>query len=83
MPQCLNCRSQRVTKGIVGDSDGPKTPAVFLPQGFRFWSLVLSWSSSFYPRLAKEGFACLDCGLVWSSTAPDKLAAFIHKHCDQ
>ena len=28
-----------LTKGIVGDSDGPKTPAVFLPPGCRFASL--------------------------------------------
>ena len=43
---------------------------------------MMSWYI-FYPRLAKEGFACLDCGLVWSSTAPDELAAFIRKNCNQ
>ena len=64
------------------DSVGVASTAVFLPQGRRYWSVVMSWCT-FYPRLAKEGFACLDCGLVWSSTAPDKLASFIHRHCDQ
>ena len=26
-------------------------------------------------------FACLDCGLVWSSLRPDELKEFISKHC--
>ncbi len=34
-------------------------------------------------KLGRKGlFACLDCGLVWSSTQPDKLADFIQKHCN-
>ena len=27
-----------------------------------------------------EGYACLKCGLVWSSTSPDKLVEFIQKY---
>ena len=76
MPQCLKCKSERVTKGSVVNSEDPR-PAVFRPQGLRF----LTWGQG--PQLADEGFACLDCGLVWSSTSPEKLATFIRKHCDQ
>ena len=76
MPQCLKCKSERVTKGSVVNYEDPN-PAVFRPQGLRF----LTWGQG--PRLAEEGLACLDCGLVWSSTSPEKLATFIRKHCDQ
>jgi len=76
MPQCLRCKSERVTKGSVVNYEDSR-PAVFRPQGLRFLTIGQG------PQLVEEGFACLDCGLVWSSTPPDKLATFIRKHCDQ
>jgi hypothetical protein len=78
MPHCLKCKSQRVTKGSIVNYESEQL-AVFRPQGLRFLSFTLTQG----PQLAEDGFACLDCGLVWSSTAPDKLASFIRKHCDQ
>jgi hypothetical protein len=78
MPQCLKCNSQNVTSGRVVSYDCGQA-AVFRPQGLRFVSLTLTQG----PQLADEGFACLDCGLVWSSTAPDKLSTFIRKHCEK
>ncbi len=78
MPECLKCKSQRVTKGSVVNQQS-EVPAVFRPKGLRFLSLTLAQ----WPQLAETGFACLDCGLVWSSTSPDKLAKFIRKHCDK
>jgi len=76
MPECLKCKSQRVAKGSIVNYEDPQQ-AVFRPQGLRFLTLGQG------PRLEEEAFACLDCGLVWSSTPPDKLAAFIRKHCNQ
>ena len=78
MPECLQCKSRRVTRGSVVNYENAG-PAVFRPKGLRFLALTLTQG----PQLEKKGFACLDCGLVWSSTSPDKLAAFIRKHCDK
>jgi hypothetical protein len=78
MPHCLKCTSQNVTTGRVVSYDCEQ-PAVFRPQGLRFLSLTLTQG----PQLGDEGFACLDCGFVWSSTPPDKLSTFIRKHCEK
>jgi hypothetical protein len=78
MPECLKCKSLNVTRGRVINYES-ELPAVFRPQGLRFLSLTLTKG----PQLADEGFACLDCGLVWSSTPPEKLSTFIRKHCDK
>jgi hypothetical protein len=78
MPECLKCKSQNVTRGRVVNYDHEQ-PAVFRPQGLRLLAPTLTQG----PQLADEGFACLDCGLVWSSTAPEKLATFIRKSCDK
>ncbi len=77
MPECLKCKSENVISGCVVNHDCEQ-PAVFRPQGLRFLALTLNQG----PQLADQGYACLDCGLVWSSTAPDKLATFIRKHCE-
>ena len=77
MPQCLQCKSRRVIPGsVVSADDG--VPAAFRPPNLRFLAATLTQG----PELVKQGYACLDCGLVWSSTSPDKLARFIRKHCD-
>ncbi|MDB6116284.1 MAG: hypothetical protein JWO08_65 [Verrucomicrobiaceae bacterium] len=52
---------------------------VFRPKGLRFFSLTAFGGT----ELAESGFACLDCGLVWGSTPPDRLVAFIEKHCEK
>ena len=78
MTQCLKCNSQRVTKGRVENYES-NTSAVFRPRGLKTFAFTLVGGTD----LSDEAFACLDCGLVWSSTEPDKLAAFIQKHCDQ
>ena len=74
---CLNCRSPRVTAGRIVDNEKGVT-AVFQPDGVRMFTTAYSSGT----KLSEEGFACLDCGLVWSSTRPEGLAAFIQKHCD-
>ena len=52
---------------------------VFRPQGLRFFSVSAFGGT----ELAVQASACLDCGLVWSSTPPERLATFIKKHCDE
>jgi hypothetical protein len=77
MLTCLKCKSQRVTKGMVAAD--AHSPAIFRPQGLR----PLSFTFLGGTELSEEGFACLDCDLVWSSTPPDKLNKFMGKHCDE
>ena len=78
MPQCLQCKSQRVATGTVVAPQGHGL-VVFRPRGLRFLSITAFGGT----ELTGTGFACLDCGLVWSSTPPDRLDAFIKKHCDE
>ena len=78
MPQCLQCKSRRVISGSVVSAENG-VPAAFRPPNLRFLALTLTQG----PQLAKKGYACLECGLVWSSTSPAKLATFIKKHCDK
>lgn len=68
-----------MTKGSIVNYDSGGQAAAFRPEGVRFFTLTLFEG----PQLADEGYACLDCGLVWSSVAPDKLAKFIRRHCDE
>ena len=75
MNQCLKCNSSRVIKGRIIGSEGE---ALFRPAGLRSFSFTL-WGGT---GLTKEAFACLDCGLVWSCTPPEKLREFVRKHCD-
>lgn len=77
MPQCLKCQSQRVTSGSVVSPTG-NGMVVFRPQGLKFFAVTAFGGT----ELAVEASACLDCGLVWSSTPPDRLQAFVEKHCD-
>ena len=78
MLQCLQCKSQRVITGSVVSADNG-VRAAFRPPNLRFLAATLTQG----PQLAKKGYACLDCGLVWSLTSPADLAAFINKHCDK
>src|SRR5581483_6844994 len=76
MIQCLQCKSQHVTKGRIENYDSHGS-AIFRPHGLR----MLSFTPSGGTKLSEEAYACLDCGLVWSSTPADKLSAFVQKHC--
>ncbi len=51
---------------------------VFRPKGLKFFAVTAFGGT----ELAVEAFACQDCGLVWTSTPPERLQAFIEKHCD-
>jgi hypothetical protein len=78
MQQCLRCKSVRVAQGRIVNYDS-NGAAAFRPAGIRSFTLTLSQG----PQLAKEGYACLDCGLAWSSLVPEELAKFIRRHCEK
>jgi hypothetical protein len=72
--QCLKCNGARTVKGKIHSTEGA---AVFRPEGLNFLALTLTGGTSF----GSEAFACLDCGLVWSFTSPEKLRKFLRRHC--
>jgi len=76
MIQCLKCGSPAVARGRVAESGGGGS-AIFRPEGLRHLTLTLTGGVS----LAKEAWACLDCGLVWTTLAPAKLEKFLRRHC--
>jgi len=78
MIHCLQCKGSNVAKGSVENYENHQA-AIFRPQGLRTFTLTIAGGT----QLEAEAFACLDCGLVWSSTPADKLASFIQKHCDK
>jgi predicted nucleic-acid-binding Zn-ribbon protein len=75
MKECLQCKSQNVASGKIY-SAGRFEP-VFKPDNMKFWTLTTLGGTTFLD----EAFACLDCGLIWSSTCPDELRGFIRVHC--
>lgn len=77
MPECLQCHGRRVVKGRVENQESYRA-AIFRPEGLK--TLTFTWTGG--TELAREAFACLDCGLVWGSTPPGELAGFIEKHCE-
>lgn len=76
MPACLKCGSEKVIEGRLVGSGRTRT-VVFRPKSLRWFSLSL------FGGVFADGksFACLDCGLIWSSAAPDELRTFVKKHC--
>jgi len=74
MNQCLSCRSDRVVSGKI---EAARDPAVFHPDGLRSFAFTLLGGT----KLTEQAFACLDCGLVWSSTSAGELRMFMEKHC--
>jgi len=75
--KCLQCQSERITKGsIVPESNGGFVQ--FRPEGLRAWVLTLDQGAD----LQSEAYACLDCGLVWSTADKAELASFMQKHCE-
>ena len=77
MIQCLKCGSSRVAQGTVAEC-GSRGNAMFRPEGIRLLALTLTGGVS----LPNEAWACLDCGLVWTTLAPAKLEKFLRRHCD-
>src|SRR5580765_1202319 len=76
MNECPNCKSQSLKKGEMV-SDGYRYPArKFSPENQRF---TLTPGGI---KLVKDSYACLDCGLVWNFTDPEKLRKFIKKYCE-
>ena len=79
MSQCLSCGSNRLAKGrIRGTAKKTVLPTVFEPAGRRAFTFTLGG-----PRFTGEALACLDCGLAWNSTSPEKLRKYIQKYCDK
>ena len=76
MPQCLKCQSQQVTSGSIATPSGTGL-VVFRPAGLKFFAVTAYGGT----EIAVDAHACLDCGLVWSTTPPDRLTAFIAKNC--
>jgi DNA-directed RNA polymerase subunit RPC12/RpoP len=77
--RCLKCESGNVIAGAIGAAGryGWKT-AVFKPdRRIRF----LAWTLGEGTSCDGETFACLDCGLVWSSLSPRDLSEFVTKNC--
>jgi hypothetical protein len=65
-----------VTKGkIVEPRNGG--PAQFRPEGLRPFAFTMSQGT----EMTDQAHACLDCGLVWSTTDKAELASFVQKHC--
>ena len=78
MNDCLKCKSNRIAKGRIENFESAQ-PAIFRPGEQKTFALTITGGT----QLEEEAFACLDCGLVWSSTSPEKLVAFIRKNCKQ
>jgi hypothetical protein len=78
MPACLKCQSEHVVTGTINSTEG-EVRTVFRPKSLRFFAFVLQPGT----LLARETHACLDCGLVWTSTPPEALREFLKKHCDE
>lgn len=66
-----------MAQGEVTSSDS-RVPGLFRPEGIRFLAVCLTVGVS----VRKEAWACLDCGLVWTTLAPAKLEKFLRRHCD-
>jgi len=77
MNQCPQCNSQRIVGGWLGTDS---KPAMFRPAGLRSFTVAQDSGA----RLATaDASACLDCGLAWNSTSPEKLRRYVQRHCDQ
>ena len=78
MPACLKCGSEKVIQGRLV-SNRMTWGAVFQPKSIRFLNLSLYGGAV----TDSKSFACLDCGLIWSSASPEELRTFVKKHCKQ
>jgi hypothetical protein len=73
---CPRCGAEPTTGGFIPVSRG-SGPVCFIPEGCRktWWSMGVRFHESPF-------FACLACGLVWSSLQPDELRAHVETHGD-
>ncbi len=77
--QCLKCGSNQIARGkIIEDRHRSVLPVVFAPVGRRAFTLTLGGT-----RLTGEALACLDCGLAWDATSPEKLRRYVQRYCDK
>ena len=77
MPSCLKCHGEKVVSGTITGSGRSLEFILFRPRNLRAFTFTLFGGT----KLAREAFACRDCGLVWSSTDPAALQKFMRKHC--
>jgi hypothetical protein len=78
MTKCFKCGSAEIAKGkITRSSEEFFSDIVFGPNGLRFLTLTTQRGT----KLNSESCACLECGMVWSSTDPKALKEFIKKNC--
>ena len=75
MNECLKCKSKRVIEGEILGCRGDAS--FFKPKELRMFAFTMSGGT----QISKTGFACLDCGLVWSTTSAEELDAFVKKNC--
>jgi len=79
MNQCLKCKSANVITGKLAD---PTCDSMFAPvfkpdRKLRF----LAWTLKGGTRCNEGAYACLDCGLVWTSLSAQELKDFITRCC--
>lgn len=75
MPACLKCGSEKVIEGRLCNS-GETWTAVFRPTSTPIFDFSL-YGGVF---VDSKSFACVDCGLIWSSASPEELRTFVEKH---
>lgn len=78
MTECLKCKSQNVAAGRLVEADeGMGASIGFKPGVWKWYQFELTNGTP----LKDEAFACLDCGLVWSSVAyPELLREMVKRH---
>lgn len=78
MPACPKCGSEKLIEGrIRNPGKGWGWDSVFRPKTIRWFCISLDGGVV----VDNESFACLDCGLIWSSASPEELRSFVKKHC--
>jgi DNA-directed RNA polymerase subunit RPC12/RpoP len=75
--KCPACNNERVIKGRYLDQIGGGLSQVFRPGGLKLLTLI---GSDLRVSNGDRFYACLDCGLLWSSIDNRKLVRIIEKH---
>jgi len=74
-PDCPRCSGQRIAPGRVS----AYWPASFVPDETRFFRVGFPFSTTAGALRLTRGFACLDCGLFWTSVSTLDLQMVIEK----
>jgi predicted nucleic-acid-binding Zn-ribbon protein len=77
--QCLKCRGTRIARGELTTSGGKSFDVVFKPLGVQLFKFTDKGGVG----IPKNGYACLDCGTVWSQIDAVALTGFIDANCKQ